>query len=648
MSGPSPTVWEPTPDVLAGSQLTRIIERLGVGGYDELYRLSIADPERFWSATLDELDLRWDTPYAEFVNLDHGPERPRWFVGGRLNAASLALRRGREPATAADVALVCEDEAGAVNRLTYGELSDSVASLAAGLRAHGVQEGDRVGLLLTMNADAVVALLAVASLGGVAVPLFSGFGAEAAASRLSLAGAACLVAVESFVRRGREVDVLSVVAELRRDVTTLRTVVVRRTSPRPLPGWALDWHELLDDARAEPVSLPAEAPLMVLFTSGTTGRPKGVVHTHGGFPLKVIQDSAHVFDLRAGDRLFWPSDLGWVLGAITIYGVLGLGGTLVLYDGALDVPSWERYASVAGSHEVTHLGASPTLIRTLAADSPATRASWPQLRVLMAAGEVLDPEHFLWFQRAFGDGRLPLVNYSGGTEVSGGLVANVLHRPISASRFNSAVPGVELAVFDEAGRAIRDQPGELVVLRPCVGMADGFWSAPEQFVETYWERFPGVWAHGDLVESDEAGSFRILGRADDTLKIAGKRAGPAEIEGVALEHGAIFEAAAIGVPDPIRGQALVLLAVPAPRPDAEAGDGLAEELKQLIGDKLGRPFVPHRVHLVAELPRTRTGKVMRRLARNAYLAAEPLGDTSALENPSALAVVRACGLSAGG
>jgi acetyl-CoA synthetase len=623
------TVWEPTPDVLARSQLTRLVERLGVSGYDELYRLSVAQPALFWSATLELLDVRWDTPYEEFVSFERGAAAPQWFAGGRLNAAKLVLR----PERAADVALVSEDEGGAVRVVTYGELADSAARLAGGLRAQGIREGDRVGLFLTMNADAVVALLAVASLGAVAVPLFSGFGAAAAASRLSLADATCLVAVESFVRRGREIDVLSVVDELRTGTPGLRTIVVRRTSPRPLPSWARDWDDLGGE-RTEPVSLPAEAPLMILFTSGTTGKPKGVVHTHSGFPLKVIQDSAHVFDVRAGDRLFWPSDLGWVLGAITIYGVLGLRGSLVLYDGALDVPTAERYASLAERHDATHLGASPTLIRTLAASLPSLRAAWPRLRVLTAAGEVLDPEHFAWFQRAFGAGRLPLVNYSGGTEVSGGLVANVLHRPISASRFNSAVPGVALDVFDEAGRPVRDRPGELVVLRPCVGMAAGFWAAPEQFRETYWRRFPGVWAHGDLAEADDAGSFRILGRADDTLKIAGKRTGPAEIESVVLEHEAVSEAAAIGIPDPIKGEALILLVV---------GSASEDELGGLIGERLGRPFVPHRVHRVAELPRTRTGKTMRRLVRSAYLGVEPLGDTSALENPSALDAVRACG-----
>jgi acetyl-CoA synthetase len=628
-------VWQPTPEVLVDSQLTRMIERLDVGDYDELYRLSVADPARFWSATFELLDVRWDTPYDELVSFERGPERPRWFVGGRLNAASLALRRAWDPETATNVALVCEDEAGAVRSVTYAELSDSAARLAEGLRADGVQEGDRVGLFLTMNADAVVALLAVASIGAVAVPLFSGFGAAAAASRLSLASAKCLVAVESFVRRRREIDLLSVVSELRRETTTLRSVVVRRTSRRPLPSWARDWDDVVDARGTEPVSLPADAPLMILFTSGTTGKPKGVVHTHAGFPLKVIQDCAHLFDVRAGDRLFWPSDLGWVLGAITIYGALGLGATLVLYGGALD---GERYEVLARRHEATHLGASPTLIRTLASNLPTLRSTWPSLRVLMAAGEVLDPEHFSWFHRAFGDGRLPLVNYSGGTEVSGGLVANVLHRPISASRFNSAVPGVELAVFDDAGRAVLDQPGELVILRPCVGMADGFWSGPEQFLETYWRRFPGVWAHGDLVDIDEDGSFRILGRADDTLKIAGKRTGPAEIESLVLEHEGIVEAAAIGIPDSIRGEALVLLVV-----TTNADNGLEDEVRRLIGERLGRPFVPRRVHVVAELPRTRTGKIMRRLARNAYLGAEPLGDTSALENPAALDLLRAGG-----
>jgi acetyl-CoA synthetase len=609
-------VWQPDPDVLAGSQLTRLIDRLGVAGYDELYELSLADPSRFWAETFDLLEIEFDMPYTELVAHEHGIE----FAGGRLNAARLALRHdGR--------ALVCENEDGETTSVTYAELGDAVGRFAAGLRRRGVREGDRVGLFLTMNADAVVAFLAVASLGAVAVPLFSGFGAEAAASRLDLAGATCLVAVESFVRRGRTVELLEIVERVRSN----RVVVVRRTTSLPLPSWAHDWDDLLRAERVAPVPLPTDAPLLLLFTSGTTGRPKGIVHTHSSFPLKIIQDAAHVFDVRAGDALFWPTDLGWVLGAITIFGVLGLGGTLVLYDGALDVPTWDRFAAIAAAHEVTHLGASPTLIRTLAAHDVRPVLS-PRLRVLMAAGEVLDPEHFVWFHERFGGGRLPLINYSGGTEVSGGLVANVLHRPIAPDRFNAAVPGVELAVFDERGQRVVGAPGELVILRPCVGMAHGFWAAPEQFLETYWRRYPGVWAHGDLVDAQPDGSFRILGRADDTLKIAGKRTGPAEVESIALEHPAVAEAAAIGVPDPIRGEALVLLVV--------ATADVEDELTAAIADQLGRPFAPRRVHVVPELPKTRTGKVMRRLARNAYLDSAELGDTSALDNPSALDALR--------
>jgi acetyl-CoA synthetase len=632
-------LWSPTEATLAGSRLGELIEYLRVPDYDAVYALSINDPARFWAATLDLLEIPWETPYEQLVSLERGRERPQWFVGGRLNAADLVLRRGRDPIARDTLALLAESEVGEVRAMTYGELHAEVCSLAAGLRAEGIGAGDRVGLLLTMNCDAVVALLAVAAIGAIAVPLFSGFGLEACSSRLALAAVTCLVAVEAFQRRGKTIDVLDLVGSVRRHVPTLRSIVVRRTSGRPLPDRCVDWDDLLANKPVEPTPVASDTPLAILFTSGTTGRPKGVTHTHAGFPLKVMQDCAQVFDVRAGDAFFWPTDLGWVLGPLTIYGVLGLGATLVLYDGSLDVPSWERFGAVARGARVTHLGASPTLIRTLAANTRGdARRALPDLRVLMAAGEVLDADHFVWFFETYGEGTRPLINYSGGTEVAGGLVANVIHRPISPLMFNTAVPGVALDVFDESGKPVADRPGELVIVEPCVGMAADFWGASDQYVETYWRRYPGVWAHGDLVETDGEGSFRILGRADDTLKIAGKRTGPGEIESVALENDAVVEAAAIGVPDPVKGEALVLLVVAT----ASAPATLADDLRAAVAEKLGRPFAPFRTHLVAELPRTRSGKVMRRLARNAYLGLADVGDASALENPSALDAVRRC------
>jgi acetyl-CoA synthetase len=344
------------------------------------------------------------------------------------------------------------------------------------------------------------------------------------------------------------------------------------------------------------------------------------------------------FDIAPDDRFCWPADMGWVAGPLVLCGALMRGATLVTYDGAPDVPDWGRMAGLIARHRVTHHGASPTLIRSLAAHAPrALAADRSSLRLLVTAGEGIDPGHFLWYQDRFGEGRCPVINYTGGTEVSGGLLGNVPVLPIVPAGFNAVSPGIRVEVLDEAGRPVRDQVGELAVLAPFVGMTRAFWQDRERYLETYWSRFPGIWVHGDLaLRRGSDGVFFLRGRSDDTLKIAGKRLGPAEVEEVLLELPGIAEAAAIGVEDAAKGQRLVVFLVPA----QEAPPNLAASVAPHVEKRLGRAFRPATVHVVAELPKTRSLKIMRRVIRNLYAGQAP-GDLSALDNPSALAPLRA-------
>jgi acetyl-CoA synthetase len=380
-------------------------------------------------------------------------------------------------------------------------------------------------------------------------------------------------------------------------------------------------------------------PFMVIYTSGTTGKPKGVVHTHAGFPLKIAHDSAVHFDVGRGDVFCWPADMGWIAGTLVLSTALLRGATLVLYDGAPDFPDWSRMARIVERHRVTHLGSAPTLIRGFAANAPVSLAGdRSSVELLITAGEVIDPEHFTWFRTQFAPAGAPLINYTGGTEASGALLSSVVVKAIAPGAFNTGSPGVDVAVVDSRGAPLVGSVGELAVRAPFVGMTRSFWRDDERYLETYWRTVPGTWIHGDLAIRMPETGFVVLGRSDDTIKVAGKRLGPAEVEEVLLELPDVHEVAAVGVDDPAKGEKLVVFVVPAPRAAGDS-DRLAITVTAHVEQRLGRPFKPSTVHCVTQLPKTRSAKVMRRLIRRVYCH-QPLGDVSALENPAALDEIR--------
>jgi acetyl-CoA synthetase len=378
---------------------------------------------------------------------------------------------------------------------------------------------------------------------------------------------------------------------------------------------------------------------MIIYTSGTTGKPKGAIHTHCGFPIKAAQDMAHGLDVQESDTLYWVTDMGWMMGPWEVFGTTLLGATMLFYDGALDYPAPDRLWSLAERHGVTILGLSPTLVRALMryGDTALPHHDLSALRILGSTGEPWNPEPWRWLFEKVADKRLPIINYSGGTEVSGGIVMGNLITPIKPCSFAGPLPGMAADVVDDQGYSVRNQVGELVVRQPWIGMTRGFWKDRERYIQTYWSRFPGVWLHGDWAAIDQDGLWYILGRSDDTIKVAGKRIGPAEIESALVGHPAVSEAAAIGVPDAVRGEALICFCVL--KPGQHAGASLAEELKATVAHSLGKPLKPDVVKFVGDLPKTRNAKVMRRVIRAAYLG-QDAGDLSALENPASVEEIR--------
>ncbi|MBA9834619.1 AMP-binding protein [Burkholderia contaminans] len=642
-------VWKPGQRELQHAGIVKLMHALGVPSYEELMRVSIAEPERYWTTVMDECAIAWDALPTGYADLSRGPQFPSWFPGGKLNWVNTIYGWARNPATAQQKAVVAEREDGSVSELTYAELEQRVSDFAAGLVRHGVRQGDRVGLLMENGVEATVSLLAIVHLGALVVPLFSGFGVDAIVARLSAAEARIVIASTGFSRRTKRVDVQGALRDAWRQLPLLEHVIWKRGEGDTAQDTRdLDWQETASAGQGQgvpPVSVTPDTPFMVIYTSGTTGKPKGVVHTHGSFPIKIAHDSLVHFDVHPGDVYCWPADMGWIAGTLVLGCALLRGATLVCYDGAPDYPDWSRMSRVVERHRVTHFGSAPTLIRGMAShEALALAGDRSTVRLLITAGEGIAPEHFNWFLQRFGDGTAPVINYTGGTEASGALLASVPIRPIPPSGFNTVSPGVAADVVNADGQSVTGEIGELAIRAPFVGMTQSFWHDDERYLETYWQTIPGIWVHGDLALRTSTGNYFMMGRSDDTLKVAGKRLGPAEVEEVVLELPDVAEAAAIGVADADKGQKLVVFVVP--KPDA---DGTGADLEAIVSGhvdkRLGRPFRPGRVHVVAQLPKTRSSKIMRRVIRSVYCG-QPPGDLSSLDNPGALDEVRAAATSA--
>jgi acetyl-CoA synthetase len=638
-------VWHPPPELIAQSNLKQFINKHRLGSYDELMRRSTTDVAWFWDAVLSDLDVQFCKPYSRVVDLSEGKLWARWCVGGEMNIVHNMLDKYAGTEIDNRLAIKSETEDGTARAVTYKELRERTNKMAAALRGLGLGKGDAIGVFMPMVPEIVVAMLAIIKIGGIFLPLFSGFGPAAIVSRLNDANAKALFTADGTYRRGKFCAMKAVAQEASSQISTLKHLVVLKQSGEWITeavesavpsGHVPDSLRTANATANEPTArTSAEDPMMIIYTSGTTGRPKGAVHAHCGFPIKSAQDMWHGLDLHPDETLFWMTDMGWMMGPWEVFGTLLLGATMMLYDGAPDFPGPDRVWSLVDRHKVTALGVSPTLIRALRrhGDEIVHQHDLSSLRKFASTGEPWNPDPWMWLFQNVGRGKLPIINYSGGTEISGGIVMGNVLTPMKPCAFSGPLPGMAADVVDEKGKSVRGQVGELVIREPWIGMTRGFWKDRERYIETYWSRFPDVWVHGDWAAVDNDGLWYILGRSDDTIKIGGKRVGPAEVESILVAHPRVSEAAAIGVPDSIKGEALVCFCVL--KKDAAGDVSLAAELKKVVGRDLGKALAPRAVVFVADIPKTRNAKVMRRIVRAAYLG-EKLGDTSALENPASL------------
>jgi acetyl-CoA synthetase len=639
-------IWRPSADYVENANVTRLMRAHGIDSIDQLRRRSVEDQDWFWDAVVKDLPIDFATPYERVLDSSGGAPWSKWFVGGRVNLTYNCVDRHAEGDRADRIAVIGETEDGEVHSLTYAELRREVDRIAAGLRVLGIRKGDPVAVFMPMVIEAVVAAYAIAKLGAVYMPIFSGFAPSAVAARLQDAGAKAVITADGGLRRGTKALMKPAADEAVAQAPSVRHVIVLErlgASVAMKPDRDLTWTDLrVEGEKAEPGGVEpedtgAEDVLMIAYTSGTTGRPKGAVHVHGGFLVKMASETAYQTDLHPDETLYWVTDMGWIMGPWEMVGAGARGATVVLYEGAPDWPKPDRVWASVERHRVNVLGVSPTLIRALKihGDELPRRHDLSSLRVFGSTGEPWNPEPYLWLSEVAGEGRRPIINISGGTEVGACFLTPYPVEAIKVCSLGGASLGMDVDVFDDRGNPVRGVVGELVCKRPWPGMTRGIWGDAERYLETYWSMYPGVWRHGDWALIDDEGDWFLLGRSDDTINVAGKRLGPAEVESVLVSHPAVAESAVVGVPDETKGEAIWCFCV-----CADGDEQTAKELGELVAKELGRPFKPSRIVFVDALPRTRSAKILRRAVRAVAIGEDP-GDLSSAENPQALESIRA-------
>jgi len=639
-----PIVWRPAQAQVADANVTRLMKKAGADSFEELHAWSVADIGRFWDTALEDLALSWYEPYTQTYDDTAGFPWTKWFVGGKTNIILNCLDRHVEAGRGGVEALIGEGDDGSTTSRTYAQLRDEVNRAAGLLRSLDVQPGDRVGIYMPMVPEVVVALFACFQVGAVAIPVFSAFGSEALAVRMNDAQAVVLFTADGGYRRGKVAPVKPAADAAVASVPSIRhQIVLRRTGGDVAmqAGRDLWWDEHVSahEPDRETAVLDAEAPAMILYTSGTTGKPKGTVHTHAGCLATMNKELGYAFDVKPGDRFFWLTDIGWMMGPWEMIGVTSLGGTLLVYEGAPNWPQPDRLFEIIARHRITHLGLAPTAIRLLrrAGDDLAKEHDLSSLRIIGSTGEPWDPESWTWCFEHVGESRCPIINISGGTELVGCHLSPLPITALKPCTLRGPGLGMDVDVFDDEGHPIRGGLGHLVLKQPAPSLTKSFLGDDARYLATYFERFgEDVWYHGDWAFVDEDGFWFLHGRSDDTINVAGKRVGPAEVEAAVVAHPAASEAAAVGVPDELKGEDVVVFVVL--KPGNEESEALRRALSDAVVVSLGKTLRPKGVRFVDALPKTRSAKIVRGVIKRRWLG-EPVGDLASVENPEAVEAV---------
>lgn len=635
-------MWYPPREIVEQANVTSFIEKMGIRDYKELVKRSTDDIKWFWGVLPEIINVEWFKEFRRILDVSRGIEWAKWYVGGKLNAAYNVVDRPVKEGWGPKEVFTWVGEDGTERKYTYWELKREVDKLVNYLSEEGIRKGDVVAIYAPMLPESIISMLASIKLGAIVAPIFSGFAPEAVAERLKISEAKVLITADGYYRRGKVVKLKEKADKaVKLSKSSLKVIVIKRL------GLDVPWFEERDEwyhkvikgkkSSAEACETNAEDPALLLFTSGTTGRPKGAVISHAGTLLQPSKEHYFNLDIKPEDKLWWITDIGWMMGPWQVFGAQHLGASHLFIEGAIDFPE-DRVWALIEEYRVTHLGFAATVARILKrlGNEYVEKHDLSSLKAFGNTGEPIDPDTWMWIMKDVGEEMRPMINLSGGTEIFGCFLLPSPVVPLKPSTLWGPGLGMDIDVFNDEGRPVRGEVGFLVAKKPAPSMTRGLWKEPERYIEVYWSRFPGVWYHGDWALIDQDGYWFLLGRADDVIKVAGKRIGPAEIESILNSHPAVAESACIGVPHSIKGEVIACFITL--KKGYEPSEELKRELERLVVDKLGKPFSPEHILFVSDLPRTRSGKIMRRIIKSLILK-RPLGDLSVLENPTSISEI---------
>ena len=648
--------YEPDEAFVRSSNIYQFMQAHGIESYDELHRRSVEDVEGvedsgldwFWDDIVDHLGLEFYEDYNRVRDASGGPQFTDWYVGGELNIAhNVVDRHARvDSGTRNHVATIWEGEDGQVREMTYHDLHRQASQVANYLESRGVGTGDTVGLYMPMVPEVVSIMYGCFKVGAIAVPIFSGFGVDATATRIADSEPSVLFTGDGFLRRGSEIHLKQQADDAIGEAGHVEHTVVYSRLGHEAGSEAVPWADrdewweeavATQDDSYETKPLPSDQECMLLYSSGTTGKPKGIVHTHAGGLVQPAKELYFAFDHKPGDRFFWVSDIGWMMGPWTLIGNHVFGGTIFIYEGAPDHPEPDRFWEMIDRHKISAFGVSPTAIRALRKHG----TEWvdghdlSSLRLLGSTGEPWDPESWQWFLEHVGGGDTPIMNISGGTEIFGCFLQPSPVHALKPGTLAAPALGMDVDIVNRDGESVADagERGYLVCNSSAPSMTKSLWSGDERYLEEYWSTFEDMWNHGDWARKDADGFWFLEGRADDVLNVAGRKVGPAEVEGTLIEHGAVNAAVAVGAPDDTTGTAVVTYVIL--NEGEEPSEELRGRLRDQVGEELGKPFRPREVLFVDEFPETQSGKIVRRVIQSVYTG-EDVGDLSSIDNPEAI------------